>query len=248
MTLKETNKLPRCGRYAAAATRKASRLLLAAAVMVFMGAATAWGHDGSHSRDSDARNSPSAEKSQGCGPRGKCGMSSDYGSASASHGPPALPTSADSEPPMAMGRLAPHGGQVTAASRHDFEVVYMPQEVRIYIYSPSREQLSAQGVRGEVVMQVNGYAQPFRYPVQTVTDSAGLSYLSVAVNVSRVRDGDMQVTFQLTGLPLPDEPRARFTQTFALTPPAAPVREVPRTAAEPQRFPGQLPPGQNRTH
>lgn len=121
-----------------------------------------------------------------------------------------------------------HGGQVTATRWHYFEVVYMPSETRIYVYSPSQRLLNASGVRGETAMQVNGNPRTFRYPVQAVADPSGFAYLKADVDVSRVRDGDMHVTFDLRDLPNRQESTVRFTQTFALTRPPA---HVPPQAA-----------------
>ncbi len=123
-------------------------------------------------------------------------------------------------------QMAPHGGQVATMQRHDFEVVYTSREIRIYIYSPARQLLSAQGVRGDVVMQVRGNPRPFRYPVRAATDDTGLSCLSLPIDLRRIRDGDMQVTFALTNLPIAAEPRTEFTQTFALTQQPAAARVV----------------------
>lgn len=110
-----------------------------------------------------------------------------------------------------------HGGQVTVTRWHYFEVVYTPQEARIYIYSPSQKPIWGTDVRGDVTMQVNGNPQLFRFPVKEAKDAQGMVYLCVHADVSRVRDGDMQVTFDLTNLPRKEERQVRFTQTFSLT-------------------------------
>jgi hypothetical protein len=75
-------------------------------------------------------------------------------------------------------------------------------------------------------MQVRGNPRPFRYPARAATDATGLSCLSVPVDLTRVRDGDMRVTFELTNLPLAEEPRTEFAQTFTLTQQPAAARVV----------------------
>lgn len=179
-----------------------------------------WAHGGSHG--SGTRNTPSAQASQ----------------PSANH---QSPDDLNLDPRTFQ---PPHGGQIAATKWHFFEVVYTPQETRLYIYSPSRRPLSARAVSGDVVMQVNGNPKQFRYPLKPVVDDSLLSndlgYQAAVVDVSRVRDGDMQVTFDLK-LSSREEPRASFTQTFALTRPpvqvsVARLTEVDRPLVERQRM------------
>lgn len=100
--------------------------------------------------------------------------------------------------------LPPHGGQITTTKLHYIEVVYSPKETRFYLYSQSQRLISMRGIRGEIVMQVNGNSQVFRYPITSVVKPIWTSdkgYLSTAVDLSRVRDGDMQVTIDLKNIP-----------------------------------------------
>jgi hypothetical protein len=119
------------------------------------------------------------------------------------------------------------GGQVTAGKWHYFEVVYAPQETRIYVYSPSQRPLYTKDVTGEVAMEVFSSGQTARVPVrfvqqQTSTNDAG--YLSVPVDLSQVQDGDMQATFKLKIL-TQDGSYVEFKQMFALYEPVRPVAE-----------------------
>ena len=124
------------------------------------------------------------------------------------------------------------GGQITTTKWHFFEVVYTPQEIRVYVYSPSRRPIQAGGIRGKVVMQVKGDTKPFRYSVKRATDAHGRTYGSVVVDVTRVRDGDMQVAFHLERLPFKEEKKAQFAQIFYLTRPPVPVTVVALTDAD----------------
>ncbi|MHB1033413.1 MAG: hypothetical protein ACYC35_03380 [Pirellulales bacterium] len=115
--------------------------------------------------------------------------------------------------------VPPHGGQIATVKDGTFEVVYQPKEIRVYLYGPSRKAVSAQGVQGEVTLQVRERDQVVRYPLKYVEPPAGSQdpdYLAVAVDLSRVRDGDMKVGFQLANLPF-EQPQAHFAQTFALS-------------------------------
>jgi hypothetical protein len=101
-----------------------------------------------------------------------------------------------------------------------FEVVYRPQETRLYLYSSQHQPIAARGVQGQLVMKVQGNDKVYPFPLEYVglkPGAAGQDYLAAAVDVSRIRDGSMDVTFELAGLPNPQEPRAAFTQTFALS-------------------------------
>lgn len=117
----------------------------------------------------------------------------------------------------------PHGGQVTASqSIYFFEVVYQPRETRLYLYGPSQEPLSAKGVRGQIVLRLNGQERDYRFPLKyaaTRADSQEPGYLAAAVNVSRIRDGEMTATFLLDNLPHRQHAKAQFAQTFALSKP-----------------------------
>jgi len=63
----------------------------------------------------------------------------------------------------------------------------------------------------------------------------------VQIDASRLRDGDMEATFQLTSLPLQDEPQASFAQTFALSQLATSAQpmtgEVRQVATSPEDLP-----------
>ncbi len=114
----------------------------------------------------------------------------------------------------------PHGGQVTKMEPLTFEVVYLPQEFRVYIYGLMPYPESARKARGEVVMQVRDNPRAFRYPLHYVAPPTGSSeqdYLATTVDLTKVRDGDMRVTLNLENLPLPHHPKLTFVQTFALS-------------------------------
>lgn len=154
-----------------------------------------------------------------------------------SSAPPATQIGGNQRPAKDLGlnasSLRPlHGGQVTATKWHFFEVVYKPKETRIYVYSPSQRPIGAAGMRGEVVMQIHGNSKKFRYAVKERTDESGMIYSAVDVDVSRVRDGDMQVIFDLSRLPFREERKTRFVQTFALFRPASAHPAMARPAMQ----------------
>ncbi len=119
-----------------------------------------------------------------------------------------------------MARRSARGGQMTMTGPYSFEVVYRPKETRIYLYDVNHRPIRARGVQGQVALKVRGNDKVYRYPLKHVGPQAGSQghdYLAMAVNVSRIKDGDMSATFELANLPNPQQPRATFTQTFALS-------------------------------
>lgn len=191
----------------AAVTKLVPVFIVVALVLVFAGT-SAWAQCGGGGCSTG---------SSGCSQH----ASSDHGTASdhsahAGHDMPGYGDRADGTL-VRRPRGAPHGGQITATEWHNFETVYTPKETRIYIYSPSMQRMEVRGVKGGIAMQVRGNPQLFRYPVKEAADGPGMSYLSVPVDVSRIRDGDMLVTYDLSNLPFREEPKAQFSQVFALT-------------------------------
>lgn len=131
----------------------------------------------------------------------------DHGSGSGAGGPP-------------MARQCPHGGQMTIAGPHCFEVVYRPKETRVYLHGADHRPMSMRGVQGHMFMRVRGNDKVFRHPLTHVkphAGSTGQDYLAAAVDVSRIRDADMFATFELANLPNARQPQASFSQTFALS-------------------------------
>ncbi|NQT38525.1 MAG: hypothetical protein HQ581_13600 [Planctomycetes bacterium] len=84
-------------------------------------------------------------------------------------------------------------------------------------------------------MTVRGYEKVYRYPLQYVPPAAGSpthDYLGLTIDLSRMKDGDMSVAFELTDLPGGQQPRATFSQTFALSKAPIQVAVVALTEAD----------------
>lgn len=156
---------------------------------------------------------------QGCCGGGQYGSAHGEGHAGHQHG------TDDDNAATQPKAPPPHGGQVTKMEPLTFEVVYRPQEIRVYIYGFMPYPESAKEARGEAVMQVRSNQQVFRYPLHYVapTGSGEQDYLAVTVDLTHVQDGDMRVTFNLENLPLPHRPKVAFTQTFAISKAKLPV-------------------------
>ena len=125
--------------------------------------------------------------------------------------------------------VAPHGGQLSRTTGNSFEVVYGPYETRIYVYDMFRSPKSAQGIQGSATMQVQSTGRAFRYPVQFVPTPGVQDYLTIPVDLTHVRDGDMKITFELANVPSDVEPSAHFTQIFSMSRAPAAITVVPLT-------------------
>ncbi len=119
----------------------------------------------------------------------------------------------------------PHGGQLTAAKPLTFEVVYLPQEIRVYLYGiilPYPE--SAKDVTGEVAFQLRNDERVNRVGLHYVTVPPGQQdYLSAPVDLSRVNAGELTATVKLANLPLENRPGITFAQAVVVSQPKLPV-------------------------
>jgi YHS domain-containing protein len=110
---------------------------------------------------------------------------------------------------------------MTAMAPLAFEVVYHPQEIRVYIYGPGQQPQSARDVEGEVGLRRQTSSRTFTATLQYVAPPPGSSeqdYLAVKAKLSGVQDGEMLSTFTLKNLPL-QRPTATFGQPVAVSKP-----------------------------
>jgi hypothetical protein len=105
---------------------------------------------------------------------------------------------------------------MTTISYLAFEVVYQPQEIRVYVYGPSQQSQSARDVQGEVGLRRRNSDRTFTGTLQYVAPPPGTSeqdYLAVRANLSGVNDGDMMSTVKLANLPFRNRSEVTFTQS-----------------------------------
>lgn len=121
------------------------------------------------------------------------------------------------EPPF----QAPHSGQLTKTVWNYFEVVYGPQETRLYVFNMFRDPLRVGGVQGKVVLHVRSTGKTYTYPLHHVRPEAGQDYLATSVDLTRVRRGDMDVEFSLSDVPSAAESNTKFAQVFGSPEPVA---------------------------
>lgn len=124
--------------------------------------------------------------------------------------------SAESLPADHNQPTPPHGGQLTDAAPLTFEVVYQPQEIRVYLYHPLPQPVSARGVKGEVSLR-RADGRVIRAALRHVAESDQQDHLSAPIDLSGATNGALTATVELTDLPLPKHPRITFTQAVALS-------------------------------
>ncbi len=113
---------------------------------------------------------------------------------------------------------APHGGQLTTAKPLTFEVVYLPQEIRVYLYGRWPQPETVKDVTGEVSLQRPYEERTTRAALRYVAQPAGQQdYLAAPVDLSRVKDGELTATIKLANLPLENRPGITFGQSVAVS-------------------------------
>jgi hypothetical protein len=163
--------------------------------------------------------SPSAYAQSGCCQHDGGHAGHDAGSTGRQHA--AAPDDhADHDSPADRTQPAPpHGGQLTTANPLTFEVVYLPQEIRVYLYGailPHPE--STKDVTGEVSLQLRDDERATPLTLRYATPPAGQQdYLSTPVDLSRVEDGELTATVKLANLPLQNRPGITFAQAVVVS-------------------------------
>ena len=200
------------------------------------------GHGGSPAQSSAPESSPSVDSwRQNLRPQ-----RNDL--AAGMHGPslpPSLPRAATAPPPPSPApkpslpssveqTVSAPRGMLKRGWRHQLEVVCGVDGIRIFLYDSAGAPLSPEGVSGDVVFEARNDPRQWRFPIEYVAQAAGglRAHLAVRADLSRVRDGELDLLFELTGLPHPEETRLRFAQTFARAVNSPEVTVVPMTDAD----------------
>lgn len=143
----------------------------------------------------------------------------------------------EAEPPF----RAPHGGQLSRTIWYYFEVVYGAQEARVYLYDMFRTPASLRAAQGHVFMRVRSNGGQYHYPLQYVPVEDGHDYLVARVDLTHVRDRDMDVYFDLSGLPNADAPTARIANVFMRPTVGGASHIVAKTSPTSQQFLSPVP-------
>lgn len=130
--------------------------------------------------------------------------------------------------------MGPNGGQLSRTGEFQFEAVYSPNDIHLFVFDRQNQPVNVQGTRGEMVMRLRGVEQEFRvqlgYGQLANSQSQIQGVLGSQVDVSRVVDGSMKITYVFQGLPSLASPSVQFEQDFALTRPLSANPQRVRTA------------------
>ena len=112
----------------------------------------------------------------------------------------------------------PHGGQLATLKPLTFEVVYQPQEVRIYVYGPLPQPPTEEAMRGEIFLERRSDQRMARLALRHVERPKGeQDYLSAPVDLSQIRGGELTATIKVENVPLLPHATATFTQEVFLS-------------------------------
>lgn len=185
-----------------------TRLLTTAPIVVAAMAATAWtlgwGSTPAHAQCSCGNHGDHAGHDMGA-------MGHQHGDAMGDH-------AGHNHPADGARPAPPHGGQLTTAPPLSFEIVYLPQEIRVYLYGVMPYPVSAKDVTGDVSLQRPYDERATRVALRYVAQPAGQQdYLAAPVDLSKVRDGELIATVKLANLPLENRPGITFAQGVVLS-------------------------------
>ena len=123
------------------------------------------------------------------------------------------------KPPPAQIVITPHGGEYLANDTNHYELVYMPLQIRIYLFDNNKmKPTSARNVHAQLSVTFPSESSPRRIPFQHVampTGSAEQDYVVAAIDLRQLTDPETPMTFQFSGLPDRKKPTASFTPVFS---------------------------------
>ena len=119
-----------------------------------------------------------------------------------------------SAPPPQQTTLTPHGGEYLVTDTNQYEVVYMPLQVRIYLFDDKRKPLSARDVHAQMSLKLpseNTVRQvPFQY-VGTPPGSAEQDFVVAVFDFRQLKDQETAVTFKFSGRADKHHPTMEFS-------------------------------------
>jgi hypothetical protein len=110
--------------------------------------------------------------------------------------------------------LTPHGGEYLSTETNHYEIVYMPLQTRIYLFDKKMKPVSARNVHVQMSLTLPSESAPRRIPFQYVAMPAGVAeqdYVVAVFDMRQLKEGEIPITFQLSGLSDRQHPTASFT-------------------------------------
>jgi len=115
-----------------------------------------------------------------------------------------------------------HGGTSAMTQAHHFEVVYLADGIRLYVYDSAQEPVSTGSIEGEVRLQyADGEVKPMaltHVPAEEIKvgmmSLTARDYLFARIDLSKSAPSSFDVRFALTNLPGRGEAQAEFMRSF----------------------------------
>ncbi len=121
------------------------------------------------------------------------------------------------KPPPTATPLTPHGGEYLRTETSYYEVVYMPLQIRIYLFDKERKPLSARDVHAEMTLQLPTDNAPRRIPFQYLALPPGATeqdFVMAMLDIRPLQDRETNLTLEFSGLPDRHHPTASFTPYY----------------------------------
>jgi hypothetical protein len=120
------------------------------------------------------------------------------------------------QPPTLPARSA-RGGTQARTAHHQFEVFFYATGVRVFVSDPAGAAIGASGLKGTAAFYHPNSPDPwFTRPLRPAPARPGQASesLDLAMDLSTVPTSGVTVAFEVSGLPAPNEPIAKFTMPF----------------------------------
>ena len=100
----------------------------------------------------------------------------------------------------------PHGGEYLKikTNQYEYEIVYMPLQVRIYLFDDKLKPLTARNVHAQMSLNVPSQNTPQKIPFQYVAMPRGATeqdYLVAAFDFRQLPNKETPITLEFSGLP-----------------------------------------------
>lgn len=111
----------------------------------------------------------------------------------------------------------PHGGHLQQVGTTQVETLVEPGGVRLFVYNLQGQSLDLRSARGLATLQIEGGAKRYRYDLfPEVGEDNSAESLTVAVDLSQIAGRQVDLKFQLVGLPGGERRPVQFAATATI--------------------------------
>lgn len=127
---------------------------------------------------------------------------------------------------MEQPQAGPHGGTLRQVDGMQIETVVAPGGLRVFAYDRQGQPMDVRDGRGLAMLKVEGGAKRYRYDLYPeIAKDGSAASLAVAVDLSRIAGRNVDVEYQLVGLPGSGRRPAKFVESVR-----APITEAQMVA------------------